>query len=44
MFHHLLREFICEEGDGGSVIKRILCFISKSSELGDKCAHITWGP
>ena len=43
VIHHLIGEFGGEEGDGGSSIKLVSCFISEGFKFGDESIYFSWG-
>ena len=43
VIHHLVREFRGEEGNSGSIIERVPCFISQGFKFGDEPIDFSWG-
>ena len=42
VIHHLMREFGGEEGNSGSIIERVPCFISQGFKFGDEPINFSW--
>ena len=43
VIHHLVREFGGEEGNSGSIIERVPCFVGQGFEFSNESIDLSWG-